>query len=149
MRNIFNWNLNYRRNWILPLDDFFEQIFLGASFEWLLSKKHCVKQNSSSPHISSRPIIRIFGANFRRHVGRRATKNLHLLMSLSCESEIYNLCGVIQRVTHVYHDVFWFQVSVSNLLLVETGQRFYYLTKNFSACFFWKNIIFLFLKYVI
>jgi hypothetical protein len=86
--------------------------------------KHCEQNNPATPYIYKHWVVWIFGLDhLRRSIARRPAKSLKLILLIikRTKSEINDLYLSIR----IYEDIFWFEISMGNLILMKVLNSLY------------------------
>ena len=112
--------------------DYFFQLFLVCNMEWQLSGQQFVNHNSQSPNINF-VVVGFSHQKLRRNIQWGTTKCLSfLILRIHTPPKITQLG---QFKTH--DDVFWFDISMNNVLRMKIAETFAYI-------FNYRNSLFLF-----
>lgn len=127
MKFTFHYILNYFR--------------FGSPWKWNFSWKHNVKNNSHRPYINF--LIIMLQKYFRRYIIRRTTHCDHMSESAKVfwQSKIYHF-DTCQIIFFIKHEIFWFNISVRNLSLMQILECRKYLFHNI-CCNFFRKILFI------
>lgn len=102
---------------ILARKDLFVELSGVGIFKWQIPAYHRKENDASGPDIYFQPVVFLAGNHLGRGVAGRSTRSLQQLSWLVCiaESEVY----YFEAVAPVQQQVFWLQVAMDDIQLVE------------------------------